>query len=142
MALLTIIRGLPGAGKTTLAEKILYDYRDAGLSVIWAEADAFFTAADGTYTYDASKVGEAHDACFNTIQNALNCGVDAIVSNTFTTHIEMQRYLDLAKQQNHRVQVIHAYGRFESVHAVPKEALERMAARWVPYPGELVYFPA
>ena len=60
MALLTIIRGLPGSGKTTLAEKILRDHRAAGDAAVWAEADHFFTAADGTYTYDASGSGSPH----------------------------------------------------------------------------------
>jgi len=52
---LTVLRGAPGAGKSTLARQF---------PGTLAEADQFFIDAEsGRYTYDPTKLAEAHGWC-------------------------------------------------------------------------------
>jgi hypothetical protein len=90
------------------------------------EADMFFEV-DGKYVYDVSRIREAHDWCKRMTREALSRGDNVIVSNTFTRLLEMEPYYEMGA---HQVRVIEADGCWESLHGVPPEMLERMAARW------------
>lgn len=120
---LTIIRGLPGSGKTTTART---QYPDAVL----CEADQFFTDDDGTYRFDPKRLPGAHAWCQDKARNALSQGLDVVVANTFTRKWEMQPYLDMADIVGASVAVIVCSGNWPNVHGVPGEAIERMRARW------------
>ena len=117
---LTLIRGLPGSGKTTLAKQ---------LGVLHVEADMYFMR-DGKYQFDRAKIGFAHDWCAAVAEKALSAGMDVVVANTFVQHWEMKKYLALAGVYGAEVEVIVAIGSYESVHAVPAEVIERMRAKW------------
>ena len=132
---LRIIRGLPGAGKSTYAKKIALEH-----GVLSIEADQFFIR-DGRYQFDGTQVRTAHQWCQNTCKNALEQGMDIIVSNTFTTHKELQPYLDFAKRFKADVEVTHVKGEFSSQHGVPEQTLQAMRQRWQPYDGEQLYHP-
>lgn len=82
---LTIIRGLPGSGKTTLAQQLGQPY---------FEADQFFMDATGNYSFQANRLGEAHAWCLESVKATLESGQDCTVSNTFTRRWEMQPYMD------------------------------------------------
>ena len=53
---LLLIRGVQGSGKSSLAELVA---KLGHTRAIYA-ADDYFTACDGTYTFDMSKLHEAH----------------------------------------------------------------------------------
>lgn len=125
---LILVRGLPGSGKTTFAIRI---------AAIWCEADHFFTK-DGVYSFDPTKLKEAHAQCLSQAQQALAAGHDVVVANTFTRIWEMQKYLDLARDRGATVTVYKTIGEYANVHGVPPEVVERMRSRWEDYPGELL----
>lgn len=85
---------------------------------------------DGQYMFDATKLGDAHKDCLWRVTDALDGGLDAIVSNTFTRQWEMQPYIDYCINRKYDYTIIKAEGRFQNVHNVPEEALQRMKERW------------
>ena len=121
---LFLLRGLPGAGKSTLAKSI--DGRHA-------EADQYFME-DGEYKFDASKLKDAHLWCQNIADVYMRNGFEKVtVSNTFTQEWEMQPYYDLAEKYGYRVHSIIVENRHGGVnqHGVPAEKIEQMRNRFI-----------
>ena len=121
---LTLIRGLPGSGKTTLARTMVM----AGTASHHIETDMFWGPQ---YQFDAAKIKEAHEWCQKGVITFFEEHADSIVvSNTFTTAWEMLPYFDMAKQYKADVQVILCQGQFGSIHNVPAEVILKMSARF------------
>lgn len=114
---LTIIRGLPGSGKTTLAKQIGQPY---------FEADQWFETCDGGYHFDPAQLPQAHARCLERVKNSLEDGLDTTVSNTFSRCWEMQPYFDLG----YPVRIIEVHGPWKSVHNVPEKSISAMRDRW------------
>ncbi len=129
MAKLILIRGLPGAGKSTLAKR-----RYVPQGYIHNEADMWFVRDDGQYNFRPEAVKDAHEWCQNATRNALLAGRNVVVSNTFTQIWEMQPYLEMPADSVH---VIKCSGTYGSVHGVPEHAIRKMRARWEDYEGEM-----
>jgi predicted kinase len=121
---LTLIRGLPGSGKSTMAKAMQEDGENIHL-----EADMWFERDEG-YVFDASELNLAHQWCQRCALDFLNSGYSIVVSNTFSRVWEMQPYLDMG----YPVDVITATGDYGSVHGVPADVIERMRSRWEAYP--------
>lgn len=102
-------------------------------SFVLCEADQFFTAADGGYHFEASKLARAHGWCQEKAKLNLEAGRDVVVANTFTCLWEMRPYLDMARRLGVAHYVIEANGDYGSVHGVPAEVIERMRNRWERY---------
>lgn len=134
---LLIIRGIPGSGKSTLARLIAYS------KAIWYEADQYFQKGwkDGPYEFDASKLKEAHDWCYRGIKQHMEEKRHnlLIVSNTFTTTKEIDRYVTLALRHGFDWEVIKVVGNHKSIHDVPESIISKMANRWEDYPHEVTY---
>lgn len=126
---LTIIRGLPGSGKSTLAR---------GLGILHYEADMFFIRPDGKYKFNPGLIKQAHEWCQNSVRCALYARRDVVVSNTFTTHKEMQPYIEFAKKCDAPLKVYRMIGNYGSIHNVPEETIERMRNRFEDYEGEIL----
>ena len=83
--LLILLRGVPGAGKSSLANFVWN-------SGVVFEADKFFDTPDGGYKFDATKLKEAHEWCKLGVQTAMEENIQTdgkyypqiVVSNTFT----------------------------------------------------------
>lgn len=118
---LVLIRGLPGSGKSTLAK------RHKGY--IHCEADDFFLDA-GEYKFDRTKLSAAHAACLSKAERNIRAGFNVVVANTFSQRWEVQPYLDLAKSLGVSVRILEAQGQWDSIHNVPKQAIQRMKDRW------------
>lgn len=129
--MLMIIRGLPGAGKNTLAHWLVNgaDYPEC---VQVFETDQYFQTSDG-YKFDGTKLREAHLDCQRRTREWLEKTNHAIVANTFTQRWEYQPYLDMAKELNIKVQVIEVHGNFQNIRGVPPEKVESMRKRWEPH---------
>lgn len=121
MATLTLIRGKPGSGKTTLAK--MYP----GTLV---EADQYFIGPDGEYRFDGSKLGEAHRWCQHETERLLAKGADVVVANTFAQRWQLRPYHQLATKYGALVKVIHAKGDYGSVHGVSKKKADEYDARF------------
>ena len=125
---LFLLRGLPGSGKTTLANQL-------GGSLV--EADRYFMEY-GEYKFDASKLKEAHAWCKEQVQNWMETngrGFDVpriVVSNTFTQEWEMKPYYDLAREHGYMVFSLIVENRHggKNVHNVPEDKIEQMRKRF------------
>jgi predicted kinase len=120
---LFLLRGLPGAGKSTLAESI------GGMHM---EADKYFMY-EGKYEFDPSKTRDAHEWCQNAVSVWMANNTEKIVvSNTFTQEWEMEYYFDLAKEYGYRVYSLIVENRHGGVneHGVPTEKVEQMRNRF------------
>lgn len=129
MAKLILIRGIPGTGKTTLADKMVKE----GKADVFFEADQWMTDKEGNYQFDPKRLPYCHGQCFIYAEKALYSGQTVIVSNTFTKLWEMERYLDMAKDLNVPVEVIELQTEYGSVHGVPEDKMELMRKRFEPY---------
>ena len=128
--ILYIVRGIPGSGKSTFAESLGCPY---------FEADMFFMK-DGVYTFEGSKIKDAHAWCQNQVEEAMKFneethGLDnseIAVSNTFTQEWEMEPYYELAKKYGYTVFSLIVENRHRGVndHGVPEEKLEIMKQRF------------
>lgn len=132
---LYIYRGLPGSGKTTAAKASGFEL---------AAADDYFTSTDGSYNFNAMKIGAAHAYCYKKVDRLLRSGKDVAVHNTFTQHWELKPYLDMAKKYGADVKVFRMQEMSpeilfrRNVHNVPMEAIIKMKERFQSYPGEIV----
>jgi len=126
---LFLLRGLPGCGKTTLAEFLTEG--DAG--VMLAADDYFTDIHTGEYAFDASKLDRAHESCRQRCETCMSYELSRIVvHNTFTTKKEMKPYYELAEKYGYMVQSLVVENRHggENVHGVPEHALNRMEQRF------------
>ena len=100
--ILTLVRGLPGSGKSTFANFIWNEYAIC-------EADKFFYDSEGHYLFDASKLKEAHNNCLTRVKSYMYIfssnenSERIIVSNTFTQEWEMKPYFDIAERYGYKV---------------------------------------
>ena len=119
---LILLRGLPGAGKSTFADLICNQY---------IEADMFFKQ-EGEYKFDPSKLKEAHAWCKDKAESWMRNGYNVCVSNTFTQEWEMKAYYELASKYDYKVFSIIVENRHgnSSVHNVPEETVEKMKTRF------------
>jgi predicted kinase len=121
---LFLLRGLPGAGKSTLAKSL------GGKHI---EADMFHLDEKGDYNWKPEKVKEAHSWCQNMVGSWMADDEKRIVvSNTFTQEWEMQFYYDWAKEFGYKVFSLIVENRHEGVneHNVPNEVLGKMKERF------------
>tara|TARA_Y100001951_G_scaffold70858_1_gene57786 strand:+ start:221 stop:643 length:423 start_codon:yes stop_codon:yes gene_type:complete len=131
---LVLVRGLPGSGKTTLAE-ILNFNEDA---IMFSTDDLFMV--DGEYKFDASKLSEYHKTNIDNVKQEMQKVKDGhcfsynviIVHNTFTRKWEMEPYYELAKKYGWAVISLIVENRHEgkSIHGVPDNAIEHMRNRF------------
>lgn len=122
MKTLFLLRGLPGAGKSTLADSLGIDY---------VEADMFFMQ-DGEYKFDGTKIKLAHEWCQDRVRKIMEYGMSVAVANTFTQEWEMEPYLEMAEEFGYRVNSLIVENRHgnESVHEVPAQAMDIMEKRF------------
>ena len=139
-----ILRGLPGTGKSMLAETL----RDT-THPKWKRCgaifstDSYFYDSHGDYQFDPSLLGEYHarnlaDATAFMYGHHKDDRVICVIDNTNTQHWEYEGYVEAAKANGFLVQVISIdwdamdiplYAE-RNTHGVPEEAIYRMAARW------------
>lgn len=133
-AKLYLIRSLPGGGKTFLARQLCKKFETAKMFA----ADDYFMSGQ-KYKFDASKLGLAHDACYQNTRNCLDSGNISVVHNTFTTYQEIKRYLELVDEFNCDYAVLEPDTEWcnnveecfkMNTHAVPLESIIRMKNRW------------
>lgn len=121
---LLIIRGAPGAGKSTIARALI----NSVLFDAYIEADNYFQV-NGKYEFNINLIQEAHDYCFNSALEQMKRGRNIIISNTNTRKRDYQKYLDLAEKYGYNIQVMTLQGPWKSEHDVPETTVKKMKAR-------------
>jgi predicted kinase len=124
---LILLRGLPGAGKSTLAKII-------GGAHIHIEADDYFIDEEtGEYKFNQRDLPKAHNWCQVRTEYALEegCGM-IVVANTFTQEWEMKPYYELAAKYGYRVHSLIVENRHgnKSIHNVPELSMGNMLNRF------------
>ncbi len=137
MRLLIILRGLPGAGKSTkaiaLAKATVMD------TAVWS-ADAWFQGVGG-YRFNPRELGQAHAWCQTMVIGSMGSGIPiVIVDNTHVCRWEFSVTLAAAAAVGYRVQVDSLYDAgltdaelaARCQHGVSVEAIAAMRRRWEP----------
>lgn len=125
---LYLIRGVPGAGKTTFANML-----NSRLLVDRVyEADQQFYDYDGIYKFDATKLSDAHEQCQRNTRKALSEGLNVAVSNTSVSEWEVGIYEVIAAEYDANFVSIIVENRHgnSSVHGVPDEKVEQMKRKF------------
>lgn len=140
MKILFLLRGVPGSGKTTVANILSENGKYPVLS-----ADMYFEDSEGNYNWDASKIKDAHTWCKDEVENWCRRGKETFVfnvlsspsfkifvANTFTQEWEMEDYFKLAEKYGYMVVTLICENRHEgkNVHNVNDETLEKMRNRF------------
>lgn len=132
---LYILRGLPGSGKSTVANSLTSTDRVF-------EADKYFYDSDGNYNFDGSKLGEAHAWCKEQVEFCMMPAENGetnwfpnlpiVVSNTNTTEKEFKPYVELAEKYGYAVVFLVVENRHgnKSLHDVPEASLDKMEKRF------------
>jgi predicted kinase len=93
-----MLRGLPGAGKTTWAEKT---FKGKMFSIY--SADHYFEQNDGSYFFEKEKIGKAHGECLKRFVLGLNhygslsYNCPLVVDNTNLFALDLSPYVNLAQ---------------------------------------------
>ena len=126
---LIILRGIPGSGKSTVAEMLSEGVFNYPICC----ADDFFTDENGVYNWYPGGIKKAHEMSQNKCKEAMENGVERIiVANTNTTKKEMKPYYDMANEYGYRVFSIVVENRHggKNVHGVPDETITKMKDRF------------
>jgi tRNA uridine 5-carbamoylmethylation protein Kti12 len=131
-----LMRGIPGQGKSTIAQTLLAGVRPEETGVI-VSADHFFVKPDGTYDFNPKLLHMAHGLCQSKYLSALQSGTNVIVvDNTNVRRRDFWFYQTNAEENEYSFFEIHV-GNFDvetsvtrNQHAVPREAIEKMISRW------------
>jgi len=134
---LILLRGLPGSGKSHLANWLAEEY-----SGNVASADHYFVdKKDGAYKFQASDLPQAHASCQEKVRQWMSLGTPCIiVDNTHSRLSEYQAYLDFANDYGYTnvwILEIHCRDKAQAhefahrnQHGVPPGQVLKMLSRW------------
>ena len=104
-----ILRGLSGAGKSTIAQQIAGSSAYNNCSVAIHETDTFFMQ-DGQYNFDPSLIGDYHAKNLKNFCESIDNGTHIVInSNTNTMHWEYAEYVKYAVANGYNIQIIDLY---------------------------------
>ena len=112
---LFLIRGVPGAGKSSLVQSLKVDTAFS--------ADDYHTDKDGNYNWKPENSKAGHSWCQTQTMNCMMVDYDIAVANTFTQEWEMAPYFKMAERYGYQVTTIIVENRHgsKSIHNVPEE---------------------
>ena len=122
---LILVRGVSGAGKSTIAPM----FKNAVL----VSTDDFFLDEYGEYVFDANSLVINHQFCQIAVKMMMKDNEELIVvHNTFTADWEMDAYFDLAREHGYAVHTIIVENRHGSknVHDVPQDVVKAQKERF------------
>lgn len=137
--LLILMRGCPGSGKTTLAEKIYSSLEKCKTGVILS-TDNYFNMNGSHYRYDSTKLPGAHAWNKSQAYTAMTENIDLIIiDNTNVTKWEMAPYVKLAYEKHYKVELVepNTHWKFKArklveynIHGVNLSKIQDMLSRY------------
>jgi len=124
-----LLRGLPGSGKTSLAEVL----NEGGKYPHFSVDDYFTDQLNGEYEFAFDKNHLAYKQCELNTENAMRQGAEKIfIHNTFTLEWEMLSYFRLASKYQYDIYVITIENRHHSTntHGISQDQVIKMAAKY------------
>lgn len=127
-----ILRGLPGIGKTTLAEVLEQIHENA---VVLSADDFFFNPETNTHSFDKKKIEEAHKWNFDRYKKAIESRIPVIiVDNSNVKLFHYHHYLDYGQRHDYLVSVVTIPHNDvddkrlteRNIHGVSRETIRRM----------------
>jgi len=134
MPKLTLIRALPGAGKSTLALKLAKEKNNVAVA-----ADDFFTHDDGSYNFNFNLIQVAHEWCLGTAFFHLSRGKDVFVHNTFVERWTIEKYCDFAHRNNYDWDIVEPTTKWrydvkecavKNSHGLTETMIQKMWDKW------------
>ncbi len=126
---LILLRGLPGAGKSSLANVLSESEKYPVFAI-----DHYFTnKITGEYVFNFAENYLAYQQCENLCKEALKQGITKVfIDNTFTLGWELTPYFKLAAEFDYMLYVItvEKYHDNKNVHDISQEQLEKMAEKY------------
>jgi len=144
LVILTLVRGLPGSGKSTFASALSRAANLAGQKSVVYSTDDFFVDDKGVYNFDGGKLGPAHLWNQKRTARALRNGCDVYVANTFTQAWEIAPYIDIESRLNEqgynvRIKILDLFDgdgckdeqlAARNTHGVPLDRIQAMRQRY------------
>ena len=126
---LILLRGLPGAGKSSLATIL----SENNTYPIFSVDDFFTDEVTGEYLFNFNDNHLAYKQCEELSKDAMKQDISKIfVHNTFTMDWELEPYFKLASefQYNLFVVTVENYHKQKNIHDVSDEQLQKMAEKY------------
>ena|ERR1051325_3292311 len=126
---LILLRGLPGSGKSSLAQLLSEKGRYPVLSI-----DDYFTdPRTGKYEFQFDKNHLAYKKCEENVRAAMLKKEQKIfIHNTFTLDWEIEPYVKLAKEFDYALHVVTVenYHGQKNIHHISDEQVRKMAEKY------------
>ncbi|GAA0286473.1 ATP-binding protein [Psychrosphaera haliotis] len=134
-----LLRGLPGAGKSTFIKSILKNSNQLSDNIVIHSTDHFFMTSEG-YQFDPQKLPINHQKNQQAFSDSLKKGIPLVIcDNTNIEYWQMKPYLEAAHYYGYSVEVI-SVGLFKNSdkrqqyvlrnsHNIEQEVVESMAKK-------------
>lgn len=139
MKQIIVLRGLPGSGKTTLANHIL-SANENDSDIIVLSTDDRITTPRGQYMWSGKYLHLSHSLNKEMCREAMNRQYGTIIiDNTNTTAREIKPYFDLAKEFGYQFSLLEPATKWKNnpvecakknKHGVSQKIIEKMLARY------------
>ena len=126
---LILLRGLPGAGKSTLANVL----SENKMYPIFSVDDFFTDEITGEYVFNFSDNHLAYKQCEELSRDAMKQNIAKVfVHNTFTMDWELEPYIKLAAEFDYTLFVVTVenYHGKQNTHGVSDEQLQKMVEKY------------
>lgn len=133
MAKLTLVRGVPGSGKSTFARK--------NFQCVVLEND-MLQIQNGEYVWAPETTKRAIEKIAEITEELLSAGIDVCIANTFTKRSYIEFYKKMAARHHAAFEVIRCTGEFKNIHNVPEGVLKSMREHFEDWDGEVKINPA
>lgn len=126
---LILLRGLPGSGKSSLAQVL----SENNTYPIFSVDDFFTDEITGEYVFNFSNNHLAYKQCEDLTRDAMTQSISKVfVHNTFTIDWELEPYFKLASEFKYSLFVVTVenYHKQKNTHGVSDEQLQKMAEKY------------